>query len=159
MRELQITCCALTPLTGYLPRARARRVHLTILIETCAAKAMNWWSAAGLKKGDGKTLEPLEALTVIIDSAHQGFMETRSRRAELSGADGNGRVCVLNTAPARGPIGFQGEFTHHRTRHRTHHSRPPQWRAGRNEMASRGLALCCGRGCMSVSPGENCMKA
>jgi len=92
-------------------------LHLTILIENMRREGYEL--AVGkpqvLKKVvDGKTLEPFEALTVDIDSAHQGaIMEALgARRAELTdmAADGNGRVRLEYRVPARGLIGFQGEF-------------------------------------------------
>ncbi len=92
-------------------------LHLTILIENMRREGYEL--AVGkpqvLKKlVDGKVLEPFEALTVDIDSAHQGaVMEALgTRRAELTDmvADGNGRVRLEYRVPARGLIGFQGEF-------------------------------------------------
>jgi GTP-binding protein len=92
-------------------------LHLTILIENMRREGYEL--AVGkpqvLKKiVDGKVLEPFEALTVDIDSEHQGaIMEALgSRRAELTDmvADGNGRVRLEYRVPARGLIGFQGEF-------------------------------------------------
>ncbi len=92
-------------------------LHLTILIENMRREGFE--VAVGkpqvLKKVvDGKVLEPFEALTVDIDSDHQGaVMEALgSRRAELTdmAADGNGRVRLEYRVPARGLIGFQGEF-------------------------------------------------
>jgi GTP-binding protein len=92
-------------------------LHLTILIENMRREGYEL--AVGkpqvLKKVvDGKTLEPFEALTVDIDSEHQGaIMEALGgRRAELTdmAADGNGRVRLEYRVPARGLIGFQGEF-------------------------------------------------
>ena len=63
---------------------------------------------------DGEVLEPFEALTVDIDEAHQGgVMEALGkRRAELTDMviDGTGRVRLEYRVPARGLIGFQGEF-------------------------------------------------
>jgi GTP-binding protein len=63
---------------------------------------------------DGVTQEPYEALTVDVDEAHQGdVMEALGpRRAELTdmSADGQGRVRLDYRVPARGLIGFQGEF-------------------------------------------------
>jgi GTP-binding protein len=59
-------------------------------------------------------LEPYEALSIDIDEAHQGaVMEALGqRRAELSDMqmDGRGRVSLEYRVPARGLIGFQGEF-------------------------------------------------
>jgi GTP-binding protein len=92
-------------------------LHLTILIENMRREGYE--VAVGkpqvLKKVvDGKTLEPFEALTVDIDSDHQGaVMEALgARKAELTDmvADGNGRVRLEYRVPARGLIGFQGEF-------------------------------------------------
>ena len=92
-------------------------LHLTILIENMRREGFE--VAVGkpqvLKKVvDGKVLEPFEALTVDIDADHQGaVMEALgSRRAELTdmAADGNGRVRLEYRVPARGLIGFQGEF-------------------------------------------------
>jgi len=91
-------------------------LHLTILIENMRREGYEL--AVGkpqvLKKiVDGRTLEPFEALTVDIDSAHQGaVMEALgSRRAELTDmAADNGRARLEYRVPARGLIGFQGEF-------------------------------------------------
>ena len=62
---------------------------------------------------NGEVHEPYEALTVDIDEGHQGsVMEALgTRRAELSDmAIGNGRARLEYRVPARGLIGFQGEF-------------------------------------------------
>jgi GTP-binding protein len=63
---------------------------------------------------DGEVHEPYEALTVDIEEAHQGaVMEALgSRRAELAdmSVDAQGRVRLEYRVPARGLIGFQGEF-------------------------------------------------
>ena len=92
-------------------------LHLTILLENMRREGYEL--AVGkpqvLKKiVDGQTLEPFEALTVDIDSDHQGaIMEALgARRAELQdmAADGNGRVRLEYRVPARGLIGFHGEF-------------------------------------------------
>jgi GTP-binding protein len=92
-------------------------LHLTILIENMRREGYEL--AVGkpqvLKKViDGITQEPFEALSVDVEDAHQGAaMEALgSRRAELTDmvADGNGRVRLEYRVPARGLIGFQGEF-------------------------------------------------
>ncbi len=92
-------------------------LHLTILIENMRREGYEL--AVGkpqvLKKiVDGQVLEPFEALTVDIDEAHQGgVMEALGqRRAELTdmAIDGNGRARLEYRVPARGLIGFQGEF-------------------------------------------------
>ncbi len=92
-------------------------LHLTILIENMRREGYEL--AVGkpqvLKKIiDGQVLEPFEALTVDIDEAHQGaIMEALGqRRAELTDMriDGSGRARLEYRIPARGLIGFQGEF-------------------------------------------------
>jgi GTP-binding protein len=92
-------------------------LHLTILIENMRREGFEL--AVGkpqvLKRVvDGQVQEPFEALTVDIDSDHQGaIMEALGgRRADLTdmAADGNGRVRLEYRVPARGLIGFQGEF-------------------------------------------------
>jgi GTP-binding protein len=63
---------------------------------------------------DGEVHEPYEALTVDVEDTNQGaVMEALgTRRAELTdmAVDGNGRVRLDYRVPARGLIGFQGEF-------------------------------------------------
>jgi GTP-binding protein len=92
-------------------------LHLTILIENMRREGYEL--AVGkpqvLKKMiDGQTLEPFEALTVDIDEGHQGaIMEALgTRRAELTDMviDGSGRARLEYRVPARGLIGFQGDF-------------------------------------------------
>jgi len=92
-------------------------LHLTILIENMRREGYEL--AVGkpqvLKKiVDGQVLEPFEALTVDIDEAHQGaVMEALGqRRAELTdmAIEGTGRSRLDYRIPARGLIGFQGEF-------------------------------------------------
>ena len=92
-------------------------LHLTILIENMRREGYEL--AVGkpqvLKKIiDGQVLEPFEALTVDIDEAHQGgVMEALGkRRGELTdmAIDGNARARLEYRVPARGLIGFQGEF-------------------------------------------------
>jgi GTP-binding protein len=92
-------------------------LHLTILIETMRREGYEL--AVGkpqvLKKTvDGQVLEPYEALTVDIDEGHQGaVMEALGgRRAVLTDMviEGTGRARLGYRIPARGLIGFQGEF-------------------------------------------------
>ena len=63
---------------------------------------------------DGSREEPYELLTVDIDEEHQGAImeELGARRGELQDMqpDGKGRVRLEYRIPARGLIGFQGEF-------------------------------------------------
>jgi GTP-binding protein len=91
-------------------------LHLTILIETMRREGYE--VAVGkpqvLKKlVDGVWLEPFETLTVDADEANQGAVmeELGRRRGELLDmAISNGRVRLDYRVPARGLIGFQGDF-------------------------------------------------
>jgi GTP-binding protein len=92
-------------------------LHLTILIENMRREGYEL--AVGKpqvlrKVVDGVVQEPFEALTVDVAEEHQGAVmrELGLRRAELIGmaVDGNGRVRLDYRVPARGLIGFQGEF-------------------------------------------------
>ena len=92
-------------------------LHLTILIENMRREGYEL--AVGkpqvlMRSVNGTLEEPYEALTVDVDAEHQGVvMEALGRRrAELSdmSLDGQGRVRLEYRVPARGLIGFQGEF-------------------------------------------------
>jgi len=92
-------------------------LHLTILIENMRREGYEL--AVGkpqvlMRSVNGRLEEPYEALTVDVDAEHQGVvMEALGRRrAELSdmSLDGQGRVRLEYRVPARGLIGFQGEF-------------------------------------------------
>jgi GTP-binding protein len=92
-------------------------LHLTILIENMRREGYEL--AVGkpqvLKKiVDGEVHEPFEALTIDIDENHQGaVMEALgTRRAELTDMviEGTGRARLDYRVPARGLIGFQGDF-------------------------------------------------
>jgi GTP-binding protein len=91
-------------------------LHLTILIENMRREGYELAVSRPqvlTKIVDGEIHEPYEALTVDIDEDHQGaVMEALgTRRAELSDmAIGNGRARLEYRVPARGLIGFQGEF-------------------------------------------------
>ncbi|MBS0379889.1 MAG: translational GTPase TypA [Proteobacteria bacterium] len=92
-------------------------LHLTILIENMRREGYELAVSRPqvlTRMVDGEVHEPYEALTVDIEEDHQGaVMEALgSRRAELSdmSVDGNGRVRLEYRVPARGLIGFQGEF-------------------------------------------------
>jgi GTP-binding protein len=91
-------------------------LHLTILIENMRREGYELAVSRPqvlTKLVDGEVHEPYEALTVDIEEAHQGsVMEALgTRRAELSDmAIGNGRARLDYRVPARGLIGFQGEF-------------------------------------------------
>jgi GTP-binding protein len=91
-------------------------LHLTILIENMRREGYELAVSRPqvlTKVVDGEVHEPYEALTVDIDEGNQGaVMEALGkRRAELSDmAIGNGRARLEYRVPARGLIGFQGEF-------------------------------------------------
>jgi GTP-binding protein len=98
-------------------------LHLTILVENMRREGYE--IAVGkpqvLKREiDGVVQEPFEALTIDIDEAYQGgvMSEIGTRRGELldmvvegdPSGRGQGRVRLEYRIPARGLIGFQGEF-------------------------------------------------
>jgi GTP-binding protein len=92
-------------------------LHLTILIENMRREGFELAVSRPqvlLKNVDGVTHEPYEALTVDVEESHQGgVMEALGqRRAEMKdmSMDGHGRVRIEYRVPARGLIGFQGEF-------------------------------------------------
>jgi len=92
-------------------------LHLTILLENMRREGYEL--AVGrprvvLKEIDGEKCEPYELLTVDVDENHQGAImeELGGRRGDLQDMqpDGKGRVRLEYRIPARGLIGFQGEF-------------------------------------------------
>jgi len=92
-------------------------LHLTILLETMRREGYELAVSRPqvlTKTIDGVLYEPYESLTVDIEEQHQGaIMEALgSRRSELGdmSVDGRGRVRLEYRVPARGLIGFQGEF-------------------------------------------------
>jgi len=92
-------------------------LHLTILIENMRREGYELAVSRPqvlTKLVDGEVHEPYEALTVDIEEEHQGaVMEALGgRRAELAdmSVGGGGRVRLEYRVPARGLIGFQGEF-------------------------------------------------
>jgi GTP-binding protein len=92
-------------------------LHLTILVENMRREGYELAVSRPqvlTHVVDGEVHEPYEALTVDVEDAHQGaVMEALgTRRAELTdmAVDGNGRVRLDYRVPARGLIGFQGEF-------------------------------------------------
>ena len=92
-------------------------LHLTILIENMRREGYELAVSKPqvlIKMVDGVPNEPYEALTVDIDSEHQGsVMEALGqRKAELNDmvVDAQGRVRLEYRVPARGLIGFQGDF-------------------------------------------------
>jgi GTP-binding protein len=92
-------------------------LHLTILVENMRREGYELAVSRPqvlMKHIDGVLNEPYEALTVDVEEAHQGgVMEALGqRRAEMKDMqmDGRGRVRIDYRVPARGLIGFQGEF-------------------------------------------------
>ncbi|OIR03008.1 GTP-binding protein TypA/BipA [mine drainage metagenome] len=92
-------------------------LHLTILLETMRREGYELAVSRPrviMKEVNGEKLEPYELLTVDIEEAHQGGVmeELGRRRADLQDmqSDGKGRVRLEYRIPARGLIGFQGEF-------------------------------------------------
>jgi len=92
-------------------------LHLTILIENMRREGYELAVSRPqvlTRVVDGEVHEPYEALTVDVEDENQGaVMEALgTRRAELTdmAVDGNGRVRLDYRVPARGLIGFQGEF-------------------------------------------------
>jgi GTP-binding protein len=92
-------------------------LHLTILIENMRREGYELAVSRPQVLThivNGEVHEPYEALTVDVEDTNQGaVMEALGiRRAELADmvVDGNGRVRLDYRVPARGLIGFQGEF-------------------------------------------------
>jgi GTP-binding protein len=92
-------------------------LHLTILIENMRREGYEL--AVGkprvvVKEIDGEKYEPYELLTVDVEDQHQGtVMEALGlRKGDLQEMhpDGKGRVRLEYRIPARGLIGFQGDF-------------------------------------------------
>ena len=92
-------------------------LHLTILIENMRREGFELAASRPrvvLREVGGVTFEPYEALSVDVEEAHQGaVMEALGqRRADLTNmeSDSLGRTRLEYRVPARGLIGFQGEF-------------------------------------------------
>jgi len=92
-------------------------LHLTILLENMRREGYEIAVSRPrviYKDIDGVKCEPYEVLTVDVEEANQGGVmeELGRRRGELLDMqpDGKGRVRLDYRIPARGLIGFQGEF-------------------------------------------------
>ncbi len=92
-------------------------LHLTILLESMRREGFEL--AVGrprviFKEIGGEQCEPYEMLTLDVEETHQGgVMEALGyRKGDLQDmvSDGRGRVRLEYRIPARGLIGFQGEF-------------------------------------------------
>jgi GTP-binding protein len=92
-------------------------LHLTILLENMRREGYELAVSRPrvvVREVDGEAREPFEQLSVDVEDAHQGaVMEALgARRGELvhMESDSRGRTRVDYRIPARGLIGFQGEF-------------------------------------------------
>ena len=92
-------------------------LHLTILLENMRREGYELAVSRPrvvVKEIDGRKCEPFEFLTVDVEEVHQGavMQALGERRGELQDMlpDGRGRVRLEYRIPARGLIGFQGEF-------------------------------------------------
>src|SRR5687767_10029794 len=92
-------------------------LHLTILLENMRREGYEIAVSRPrviYKEIDGVKCEPFEVLTVDVEETNQGaaMEELGRRRGELLDMqpDGKGRVRLDYRIPARGLIGFQGEF-------------------------------------------------
>ncbi len=92
-------------------------LHLTILVENMRREGYELAVSRPrvvFHEEDGVKLEPYENLTVDVEDTTQGGVmeELGKRKAELLDmvSDGKGRTRLEYRVPARGLIGFQGEF-------------------------------------------------
>jgi GTP-binding protein len=92
-------------------------LHLTILLENMRREGYELAVSRPrvvLHEVNGEKQEPYEMLTVDVEETHQGGVmeELGRRKGELQDMqpDGKGRVRIEYRIPARGLIGFQGEF-------------------------------------------------
>jgi len=92
-------------------------LHLTILLENMRREGYELAVSKPhvvIKTMNGEKCEPYEILTVDLEDEHQGAImeELGRRRGELldMSSDGKGRSRLEYKIPARGLIGFQGEF-------------------------------------------------
>jgi GTP-binding protein len=92
-------------------------LHLTILIENMRREGYELAVSRPrvvLREIDGVVKEPFELLSVDVEEIHQGaVMEALGpRRGDLTNmeSDSRGRTRLEYRIPARGLIGFQGEF-------------------------------------------------
>ncbi|HEY5862009.1 MAG TPA: translational GTPase TypA [Casimicrobiaceae bacterium] len=106
-----------TPDTDVFLVSGRGELHLTILIENMRREGYELAVSRPrvvMREIDGETCEPYEALSVDVEEQHQGaVMEALGmRRGDLSNmaSDSRGRARLDYRVPARGLIGFQGEF-------------------------------------------------
>jgi GTP-binding protein len=92
-------------------------LHLSVLIETMRREGFEMGVSRPeviRKEIDGVIMEPFEQVVIDVEEQHQGSVmeEFGLRKAELKNMepDGKGRVKLEFLAPARGLIGFRGQF-------------------------------------------------
>ncbi|GAB3368821.1 translational GTPase TypA [Spongiibacter taiwanensis] len=92
-------------------------LHLSVLIETMRREGFEMGVSRPevvQKVVDGVKMEPYEQVVIDVEEQHQGSVmeELGLRKAELTNMepDGKGRVKLEFMAPARGLIGFRGQF-------------------------------------------------
>ena len=92
-------------------------LHLTILLENMRREGYEMGVGRPrvvMKEIDGVKQEPYELLTVDVEDSHQGAVmeELGRRKGDMQDmvSDGRGRVRLEYRIPARGLIGFQGQF-------------------------------------------------
>ena len=92
-------------------------LHLSVLIETMRREGFELGVSRPevvQKEVDGVVQEPYELVVIDVEEQHQGAVmeELGLRRAEMTNMepDGKGRVKLEFMAPARGLIGFRGQF-------------------------------------------------
>ncbi len=92
-------------------------LHLTILLENMRREGYELAVSRPqvvTREMDGEKQEPYELLTIDVEEDHQGAImeEIGLRRGDMLDMvpDGHGRVRLEYRIPARGLIGFQGEF-------------------------------------------------
>lgn len=92
-------------------------LHLSVLIETMRREGFELGISKPevvVKEINGEMQEPYEQVVIDVEEDHQGSImeEMGNRRAEMTNMvpDGKGRVRLEFIAPARGLIGFRGQF-------------------------------------------------
>jgi len=95
-------------------------LHLTILLENMRREGYEMGVGRPrvvMKEIDGVKQEPYELLTVDVEDVNQGAVmeELGRRKGDMQDmvSDGRGRVRLEYRIPARGLIGFQGQFLTH----------------------------------------------
>ena len=92
-------------------------LQLAVLIETMRREGFELSVSRPrvvMREEDGRTLEPIEEVTIDVDDEHSGIVVEKlsARRADLSEMrpSGAGRTRIVFLAPTRGLIGYQSEL-------------------------------------------------